>query len=617
MESHFIKVLKQHIGPTTEPAATDTFMATIQEALAIAVRHHQDGRLEIATGIYEQILQVAPRHPDALHLMGVALRRRQPAEAARLIREALTQSPELVEARLNLGNVLQDLGLFVEAAAQYRQAAALRPDSDAPLVGLAFSLRVLGRLDEAVTTYRAAIALGPAAAETRNGLANCLQDRKRYAEAATVYGTALALDPVHPSAGNNLSIALRELGRSGEALRWQRRSAARDPSFAAAHTSLGITQQELGRLDEAASSHARALVCDPGFTAGYNNFGNARQSQNRLEEAVVQYRRALRTDPDSADAHRNLGIGLLLAGRFEEGWREYEGRLRCKDVPVLTNLPKPRWNGEPLEGRRVLLHSEQGLGDTIQFCRYAPMIAARGGKAVLGVQPNLGRLLKRLPGGIEVVSGSAPLNAFDLHVPLLSLPLLFGTSLDTIPAPVPYLYPEPEMAASWAERLGHHRGLRVGLVWAGSPGHGNDRNRSLRLEAFAPLTFLPGVTLFSIQKGPTEGQAADPPAGMRLVNLSPEIGDFADTAAIAANLDVILCVDTSVAHLCGALGRPTWVLLPYAPDWRWMLGRDDTPWYPTMRLFRQSRPGVWSDVLVRVEKALRVRAGMAMDAIPA
>ncbi|QCG93025.1 tetratricopeptide repeat protein (plasmid) [Azospirillum sp. TSA2s] len=584
-------------------------MATIQEALAIAVQHHQGGRVEVAAGIYRQILQVAPRQADALHLLGVALRRQQPAMAVRLIREALTHNPELAEAHINLANVLQDLGRPGEAAASFRRALALRPELDGAWGGHAFAQRMLGRLDASVADYRRAVRLAPGLAETRNGLANALQDLKRYGEAALCYRHALALEPTHASASNNLSIALRELRRPEEALLWQCRTVARDPAFAAAHTSLGITLQELGRLDEAAACHARAIACEPGLTAAYNNLGNTHQAQNRLDAAIVQYCHALHTDPDSPDAHRNLGIGLLVAGRFAEGWREYEGRLRCKDAPVLADLPKPRWGGEALAGRRILLHSEQGLGDTIQFCRYAPLVAARGGQVVLGVQPSLTRLLHGMRGVAEVRSGGVPLQAFDLHIQMLSLPGLFGTTLGSVPAQVPYLYPEPEMAARWAERLGRLTGLRVGLVWAGSPGHGNDKNRSVRLDAFAPLAALPGVTLVSIQKGPSEGLAADPPGGMPLVNLSPDIADFADTAAIAANLDLVICVDTSVAHLCGALGRPTWVLLPFAPDWRWMLEREDSPWYPTMRLFRQERPGDWSGVLARVAEALRARTG--------
>lgn len=584
-------------------------MATIQDALAIAVQHHQAGRLDNAEGIYRQILQVAPQQPDALHLLGVLLRRQQPTMAVRLIREALLHNPHLTEAHINLANVLQDLGHHAEAAASFRRAIALRPDLEVAWAGHASVQRVLGRFDTAVAGYHRAIRLTPEMAEIRNGLANALQDLKRYDDAARCYGHALALEPAHASAGNNLSIALRELRQPERALLWQRRAVAHNPLFAAAHTSLGITLQELGRLDEAAACHARAAACEPGFTAAYNNLGNTRQAQNRLDAAIAQYRHALNTDPDSPDGHRNLGIGLLVAGRFAEGWGEYEGRLRCKDAPVLADLPKPRWSGEPLEGRRILLHSEQGLGDTIQFCRYASLVAARGGRVVLGVQPSLTRLLKGLQGAAAVRSGAVPLQEFDLHIQMLSLPGLFGSDLDSFPAQVPYLYPEPEMAARWAERLGRLEGMRVGLVWAGSPGHGNDKNRSLRLEAFAPLAALPGVTLVSIQKGPSEGLAAEPPGGMPLVNLSPEIADFADTAAIAANLDLVICVDTSVAHLCGALGRPTWVLLPFAPDWRWMLDREDSPWYPTMRLFRQERPGDWSGVLARVEEALRFRSG--------
>lgn len=592
-------------------------MATLPEVLAAALRHHQGGRLEAAAGLYRRILAQAPDHADALHLLGLAARRiGRPGDALRLMRRALRLAPEMAAARHNLANALRDGGQAEAAARCCRQAIALAPDGAQAYQGLGQSLgRSTGRSPDrtageeaGLAALRRAVILETDRAEGWNSLANALQEQDRLAEAAAAYRKALAADPQHVAAWNNLGIALRGLRRFEETVACHRRATRLAPAFAAAHTSLGLTLQDLGRTGEATQAHRRAAALDPAFPGALSNLGTVRLAMNDAAGAVRCYRRAVTLDPRAPDPHRNLGMALLVAGELGEGWREYEWRLRCKDIAGAVDIPRPRWQGEPLEGRRILLHSEQGLGDAIQFSRYIPLVAARGGRVLLGVPPLLGPLLGNIPGVAEVVSGQLPLDRFDLHAPLLSLPAIFDTDEATTPCAVPYLHPEPEAVAGWAERLAGHDGMRVGVVWAGSPGHANDRNRSLTLEALAPLSRLPGVTLFSIQKGPTEGLAADPPAGMRLVNLSPHISSFLDTAAIAANLDLVVCVDTSVAHLAGALGRPVWVLVPFAPDWRWMLDREDTPWYPTMRLFRQTRPGDWSEPLARLEGALRALA---------
>ena len=582
-------------------------MATIQEALAVAVQQHQRGQLAMAARIYGRILALDPAHSDALHLMALTIRRGgQPQAALRMMRRALLLAPGIAELRLNLGNLLRDLGL--EAAAAYRSAIALRPDMAMLQESLGGLLRAQGRLTEAEGIYRRAILLDPAGAEGHTGLANVLQERDILGGAAAAYRRGLAIDPAHIATCNNLGIALRGLNRPEEAMAWHRRAVTLDPAFAAGHTSLGLSLQEQGRLEEAQLAHARAVVTDPAFAGGYANHATAQLNENRAIEAIAGFRRAIRVDPASPDAHRNLGMALLVAGRFDEGWREYEWRLRCKDAPTHAAMPKPRWAGEPLEGRRVLLHGEQGLGDALQFCRYVPLVAARGGRVILGLPAPLRRVMAGLPGVERIASGQLAINDFDLHLPMLSLGEVFGTQMDTIPHRVPYLTAEPDLVARWGERLRGLRGLKVGIVWAGSPAHGNDKNRSIGLAPFARLASIPGVSLVSIQKGPTEGQAADPPGGFPLLNLSPDITDFADTAAIMAGLDLVVCVDTSVAHLAGALSVPVWVLLPYAPDWRWMLDREDSPWYPTMRLFRQTRPGSWDDAMDRLEHALRGRA---------
>ncbi|SMF43501.1 Tetratricopeptide (TPR) repeat [Azospirillum oryzae] len=588
-------------------------MATIQDALAAAVRHHQSGQLAAAARIYRRILEIAPDQPDALHLLGLVARRAgQWAAALRLIARALRIDPAMAETRLNLGNLLRDRGHAAGAVATYARAIALRPDFTAAYENLGGLQRGLARLADAEHACRRAVKLAPAGVEGHAGLANVLQERDALPDAVAAYARALALDPAHMAVCNNLGIALRGLDKAGSgaeaAAAWHRRAVALDPYFAAGYSSLGLALQEQGRLEEAAGAHARAVAVDPGFAGAYANHGNARLNQNRPDEAIAGFRRAVAIDPASPDARRNLGMTLLVAGRFEEGWQEYEWRLRCKDAPTHAVMPKPRWAGEPLDGRRILLHGEQGLGDALQFCRYVPLVAARGGRVILGLPAALERVMAGLPGVERFVSGQLPTDAFDLHLPMLSLGEVFGTQMDTIPHRVPYLTAEPDLAARWSERLKGLDGLKVGIVWAGSPTHGNDKNRSIGLAPFARLASIPGVSLVSIQKGPTEGQAADPPGGFPLLNLSPDIKDFADTAAIIAGLDLVVCVDTSVAHLAGALGVPVWVMVPFAPDWRWMLDRDDSPWYPTMRLFRQDRPGSWDDALHRLEQALRSHA---------
>jgi hypothetical protein len=328
----------------------------------------------------------------------------------------------------------------------------------------------------------------------------------------------------------------------------------------------------------------------------------------RYEEAMPCLERAIGLRPDLAIIHWNRAIALLLEGRLTEGWAEAEWRFAY--TPALRrDFPQPAWDGRSdLAGRTILLHAEQGLGDAIQFCRYAPMVAARGGgdRVVLECQPELAALLTTAPGVAQVVRRGDPLPPFELHCPLLSLPHRFGTTLATIPAAVPYLTPDPDKVRAWQSRLAADGpGRKVGLAWAGSPGHANDRQRSCRLSDFAPLANVPGVTFYSLQLGPTGEQATNPPPGLRLLDPTADLRNFADTAALVANLDLVISVDTAVVHLAGALAKPTWVLLPFNPDWRWLRDREDSPWYPTMRLFRQSERGNWKSTIERVASELR------------
>ncbi len=370
----------------------------------------------------------------------------------------------------------------------------------------------------------------------------------------------------------------------------------------------------LGEVDETAGAVVylrEAVRLNPGDAEAWFDLAGRLKEQNRVDEALSALERVLELDKDHSDAPGARGLLLLVKGDLERGWREYERRWEARNFPEKRpDLDRPLWRGEPMAGRTLLLWTEQGNGDTIQFVRYAALLAEQGVRVVLQCPSDLAPLMKSVRGIERVVMKGAALPPFDAYCPLLSVPLAMGTRLETIPAQVPYISAEPQRVAKWRERLQVCEGrLKVGLAWSGSPQHVNDRRRSCPLRLLAPLAQVEGVTLVSLQKGPGSAQAVPPPAGMKLVNLTAGIGDFADTAALVANLDLVITVDTAVAHLAGAMGKAVWTLLPFVPDWRWMLGREDSPWYPTMRLFRQAEAGDWASAIRRVWERLAEAAG--------
>ena len=548
---------------------------TIADLFQQALFDHQAGRLQQAEAIYQQILAVEPTHADAQHLLGVIANQTDRNElAVDYIRRALRVREDPVYFS-NLGIVLRDLGRLTEAEASCREALRLQPDYTEAHVNLGNALLDLGRPVEAEASYREALRLRPNYPEAHNNLGNALLDLGRAAEARASYREALYLRPDYPEAHNNLGNALLDLGRPAEA----------------------------------EASYREALRLRPNYPEAYNNLGNALRDLGRPVEAEASYREALRLRPNYPDAHNNLGHALLLVGRFEEGWKECEWRWKTKDMSGgVRNFSAPLWNGELIGDRVILLHAEQDLGDTLQLCRYVPLIASSAG-VILEVQPPLVRLLSRLPGITKIVARGDSLPSFDLHCPLLSLPRAFDTTLDTIPNMTPYLSADPELAARWRKRLASVDGLRVGLVWAGGqrpdpPLAAVDRRRSITLDMMASFDEIPGVSFFSLQKDAPSAGSAHPPPGRALHDFTADLYDFADTAALVANLDLVISIDTAVAHLAGALGKPVWLLNCFDTDWRWLLARDDSPWYPTLRQFRQSAPGDWNNVIGRVAAAL-------------
>ena len=383
------------------------------------------------------------------------------------------------------------------------------------------------------------------------------------------------------------------------------------PDNAATHSNLGNALRFQGKLDEAIASYQQALRLQPDYADAHSNLGNSLRDQGLIDEAIASYQRALQLKPDYAEAHLNLSMPLLLRGNFDQGWAEYEWRWRFKGfLPKGASRPPTTdrdWDGSPLRGRSILLHAEQGLGDTIQFIRYASLLKESGAARItLVCPPSLQRLLSRCPDIDQIVTGS-PFPDFDVCAFLLSLPRPLGTlSIEAIPAKVPYLDCAPELVERWDARLAElgagRPGLRVGIAWQGYPGHKGDLWRSVRLEQFAALAEHPGIHLISLQQGPGSEQLEKTP-GLALP-IGPELADLAETAAVIRCLDLVISVDTAVAHLAGALAAPVWLALPMVPDWRWLLERPDSPWYPTMRLFRQEKRGEWNEVFGRIKDAL-------------
>jgi tetratricopeptide (TPR) repeat protein len=612
-------------------------MATISEALDVAVKHHQAGNLAEAERLYREILQRDTRHPDAWHLLGLVSYARghygeaiqqighalaaDPAQASfynhlaeaqralgqleqaqQSCRQALALKGDYATAHNTLGTILEAQGQAEQALASYRQALALDPHFAQAHYNLATACEARGELQQAEAAYRQAIALQAHYPLALHRLGVLLQRQSRYDEAIACYRQALALQPEYAEAHCNLGSALKDQGRTAEALESYRRALALDPALAEAHFNLGVVYQGQGQLPQAEDAYRKALQFRPKHAQALSNLGSLYKSQGKLEEALSCCEAALQCQPDLTEAHFNRSLIWLLQGDFARGWPEYEWRSGARRIQQRAPA-RSRWQGEPVAGGSVLLVAEQGLGDTIQFVRYAPLVKQRSGAEVLlHCLPAVASLLAGAAGVDRIVADPSR-EAIACYAPLLSLPALFSTTLETIPAAVPYIAVDPPRVEHWRGKLAGGR-FKVGIAWQGNPDFPDDARRSLPLVALAPLVELPGVSLYSLQKQHGCEQLAQAPFRSRIRDLAPELHDFHDTAAAMRNLDLVITCDSAPAHLAGALGVPVWVAIPLAPDWRWLLGREDSPWYPTMRLFRQSAPGDWSDVIARMAAAL-------------
>jgi tetratricopeptide (TPR) repeat protein len=584
------------------------------EVLRSGFEHHQAGRLQQAEIAYRHVLAIDAADADALHLLGVlAYQGQHHEQAIDYITQAIRQRGGSARFHANAALALCALGRLGEAEENCRIALRLDPGFAAAHHTLGLVFRSAKRLTEAESCYRESLRLEPNAFEALNNYGNVLCDLGRPAEAETSFTQALGLNPGHAETHSNLGTALLQRGRLPDAEACYRTALRLNPALAVAHCNLGNVLREMGRPAESEASLRRALDLKPDDPDAWFNLGNTQFDLDRLPEAEQSFRAALRLKPDHPKAHYNLGHILLLCGRLGEGWRHYEWRSATHGAGS-RDFAQPLWTGEPLGDRVLLLHAEQGLGDTLQFCRYLPIVAP-GAKIVLEVQPPLLRLLSDLPGVTQIVARGDRLPHFDAHCPLVTLPRLLGTTLETIPRQVPYLAADPRHCAAWSRRLAGLDGLKVGLVWAGGARPNQpelaavDGRRSMALAQMAPLADVDGVSFLSLQKGAPAAQAARPPLGMVLHDFTEDLQDFADTAALISVLDLVVSVDTSVAHLAGALGKPVWLLNRFDGCWRWLRDRDDSPWYPTLRQFRQPAAGDWASVMAAVRAALVQRIG--------
>lgn len=617
-------------------------MATLAESLQRAIADHEAGRLEAAELGYRKILVAAPREADALHLLGVilhqqgrhtdgldmirqaiginsqnaayysnlgvvlrALGRRE--EAIAELRKGIQVDPNYLTSYRNLGSTLNELGRHEEAAAVLLKLVAQQPKEFVGWKQLGIAQYRRGQLLQAIQAFQKATELNANDAEALNNLGVALKDAGRQPEAAAIYRRAIAARPNYADVHNNLGILLTEQGDLRGAIPSFREALQHNPKLLDARHNLGVALRDVGQAEEAERLLAEVLQADPGHAEAHNNLGVAYQHRGNYDLALRHYEHALRAKPDHIWAHFNRSQVWLLLGRYLEGFLEYEWRWKRPGTSA-RSFPCPLWDGSVRPEQTILLHAEQGLGDTLQFLRFVPMVAQRVGKIVVECQGALVKLLTGYPGIEAIVAKGSPLPPFDLQAPLMSLAAILGSTADDLPGQSSYLSPDPALAAKWQERLAEIPGRKIGINWQGNPKFHRDATRSFPLTELAPIAAIPNVSLVSLQKVHGQSQIAELAGRFHVVDWTSELdeasGPFLDTAAILARLDLLITSDSAVAHLAGALGVKTWLAVSHSPDWRWHAEGESSPWYPSMQLFRQKSPGDWTSVFAAMAEAL-------------
>ncbi|MEX2112801.1 MAG: tetratricopeptide repeat protein [Pirellulales bacterium] len=594
----------------------------LNEALRISGQHHaaldnhgvllgKQGRYAEAIESFQRALAIQPNQAVTyLNMAEALLRNGQPQEAIAAFGRVLALAPDSLRAHSELAKALNEDRRPDEALPHWQHLVCARPNDPALRFELAAVLAQLGRLEDAKTEYREVLRQKPDSAETCVNLGVACLARNELEEAVGLFRRAIELRGRFAEAYLNLGGALTRQGKPAEAIDVLEQALRLKPDSTEARNNLGIALAAEARFAEAEVCYRQVIDQQLNHVDAIYNLGLALLKQGRIASAIEQFEQAIALKPDYAEAHHNRSAALLLSEDFADGLPEYEWRFRSRDYGGFKSR-WPLWQGEPLAGRTIVLVAEQGLGDTFQFIRYAALVKEQAARVIVECPALLHAALHRTPGVDEWIAPETATPEADFCVPLLSLPYRLGTTYETIPANVPYVFADPALVESWRERLGEQRGdstgFRVGIVWQGNPRFPDDRYRSIPLAALAPLAKLAGVQLVSLQKHAGVEQIAAVAGAWPLVDLSSQLESFADTAAVMQNLDLVISSDTAPAHLAGALGVPVWTALPCVPDWRWMLERDDSPWYPTMRLFRQAAWGEWGDVFERMALEVRKR----------
>jgi tetratricopeptide (TPR) repeat protein len=545
----------------------------VVQILREATAAHQIGNLGEAETLYRRVLKLDAKQPQVLLMLGILhAQRGNYVDAEQVLQRALKLNPDEAGIQFNYGNVLLGLERFDDALAAFGKAAQLNP-----------------------TLVEAHLNRG-----------NILMLLKRYEEAVTCFDSAIRNNPAFAQAYGSRAHALEQLGRLDEALASCNRAVDLNPGNAEFRASEANILSRLKRHDDALRSISAALSLRRDSAAFHYNHGNILIEGNNYRDAIAAFEKSVMLDPSFASAHLNEGLCRLLLGDTERGWEKYESRLRLPEyLDLKRDFAKPVWSGDSsLEGKTILIHAEQGFGDTLMACRYVPLVAALGARVVLEVKPELVRLMEGLDGVFALIARGQAVPQFDIHCPIMSLPRAFKTRLETIPGTVPYLRIPKENIDHWRWKLGDSR-FKVGIAWAGNPSFKNDRDRSITLRNILPVCSIPGAAFFSIQKDLRAGDAEILSANPHIAHLGTELNNFLETAAVMQSLDLIVSSDTSIVNLAGALGRPVWVLLSVNPDWRWLLDRTDSPWYPTARLFRQNKGGDWDSVVAEVRAEMK------------
>jgi tetratricopeptide (TPR) repeat protein len=609
-------------------------VVTPAELFSLAWQQHQTGEIARAEQLYRQVLQSDPQHADAWCFLGAACQAQgRLAEAENCFRRAVQIIPSYAVAYNWLGMLLAQQGRFEEGVVSFQQGLSAQPGNVQILNNLGLALNRLGKAADAVGAYRQALQWQPENASTRYNLGLSLNALGRHDEAIVQFQEALRVQQQFPEAWTDLGNALAQKESLAESVDCFERALRIRPEYSEAHYNLGVVLVKQGRAEEAMAHYRQAFAAKPDYADAHFNLGNTLHGLGRMEEALAEFLEALRLRPNHPETNLSCALVWLALGDFKRGWPAYDWREKQPDA-IRRTFAQPRWDGSPLQGRTILLHAELGLGDTLQFIRFVPLVKERGAKVILECQAALCHLLKDIAGTDHLIARNSPSPRVDMRAPLLSLPALLHITLSTLPAKIPYLHADSALVAHWNSAIGEARragsltdrssqlsplahasgssDFLVGIAWQGNPQYGHDRQRSIPLKEVVPLAQVPGIRLVSLQKGTgaDQLQVADFQIEILRPTLDENCGAFMDTAALMRSLDVVVTSDTAIAHLAGALGVPVWVALAKVSDWRWLLEREDSPWYPTMRLFRQTQPGDWREVFARIADELKKRASV-------